>query len=86
MNDWLSYISDNQSYAIYIIMMHPKLAVSNAEKRFSLNNRERNIIYSHMWPIPGAPLPRSKEAWLVCIADKLCAHREMRRAKPKTRD
>ena len=87
LHDYYLYDTETMPYSDYRhSMMHPKLAVSNAEKRFSLNNRERNIIYSHMWPIPGAPLPRSKEAWLVCIADKLCAHREMRRAKPKTRD
>jgi hypothetical protein len=30
-----------------------------------------------MWPIPGAPLPRSREAWLICTTDKLCAYREL---------
>ena len=58
-------------------LIHPKLAAENAEKHFDLDSRERNIILSHMWPIPGAPLPRSREAWLICVADKLCAFREL---------
>lgn len=58
-------------------LTHPRLAVSNAEACFSLGPRERNVILSHMWPIPGAPLPRCREAWLVCLADKLCAWHEL---------
>lgn len=59
-------------------LVHPKLAVANAEGHFNLTRREKNVILSHMWPIPGAPLPRSREAWLVCLADKICAWREIR--------
>ena len=58
-------------------LVHPKLAVANAEEHFTLSERERNMIYSHMWPIPGAPLPRCREAWLLCLADKICAQQEM---------
>ena len=74
------YLSDTETmpYSDYRhSMLHPKLALQNAEKHFVLDKVERNMILSHMFPIPGAPLPRYKEAWLVCIADKLCAWREM---------
>ena len=60
-------------------------SVQNAGEHFTLNDKERNIIYSHMWPIPGTPLPRSREAWLICIVDKDCAQREMRSNLRKAR-
>lgn len=55
---------------------HPKLALKNAERICRLNNKERNIIASHMWPLTPLSLPRSKEAFLVTLADKYCALRE----------
>ena len=57
---------------------HPGRACRNAEKVFRLSGKERNIIESHMWPLTPFPLPRSKEALLVTLADKYCALREMR--------
>jgi uncharacterized protein len=57
---------------------HPKTACRNAERIFPLSGKEKNIIKSHMWPLTPLALPRSKEAFLVTLADKLCAFREMR--------
>ena len=78
LHDFYLYDTETMPWSDYRhSIIHPKLALQNAKKNFDLNPKEQNIILSHMWPIPGAPLPRSKEAWLVCIADKLCAWREM---------
>ena len=52
---------------------HPRRALENAEQFFFLNDKERNIIESHMWPLTLLTLPRSKEAFLVSLADKYCA-------------
>ncbi len=52
--------------------VHPKKALANAQEDFDLNDLEKDIIVHHMFPLNLSP-PRSKEAWLVCIADKLCA-------------
>ena len=54
---------------------HPGYALKNAEKDFRLTKRERNIIKRHMFPLTVVP-PRYREAWLICIADKLCAVKE----------
>ena len=82
LHDYYLYDTETMPYSDYRhSLVHPRLALENAEKYFTLNARERNIILSHMWPIPGAPLPRSREAWLVSMADKLCAYREMYRKK-----
>jgi len=52
---------------------HPLRALKNAEEDFDLTNKERNIIAAHMWPLPPNRLPKSREAWLVCFADKWCS-------------
>ncbi|MDO4623140.1 MAG: HD domain-containing protein [Eubacteriales bacterium] len=57
---------------------HPKIALENARKQsFVLNEREKNIIESHMWPLTLTALPKGREALLVSMADKYCALREM---------
>jgi len=60
------------------LLEHPLRASSNAEKVFTLTGKEKNIIESHMWPLTLFRPPKSKEAVLVMLADKLCAFREMR--------
>lgn len=56
---------------------HPKIALENAMQIFDLTCREQNIIYSHMWPLTITHIPRSREAVIVCVADKLCAIEEV---------
>ena len=51
---------------------HPVFALRNAEKITHLTPKERNIILAHMWPL-ALHLPRSREAWTVSLADKICA-------------
>lgn len=55
---------------------HPAIALKNAERAYPLNEKERNIISSHMWPLTLFTLPRCREAALVCLADKGCSLRE----------
>ena len=56
---------------------HPGLALKNARKDFELTEKEENIIESHMWPLTLFHMPKSREAFLVCMADKYCAANEM---------
>ncbi len=56
---------------------HPETALGNAMRDFELTEKEQNIIKGHMWPLTLFKLPRSKEAVLVCIADKYVAAKEM---------
>lgn len=55
---------------------HPHAAVKNANRDFTLSEKEKNIIESHMWPLTITTFPRSKEAVLVGLADKICAAKE----------
>ncbi|MGN0131935.1 MAG: HD domain-containing protein [Lachnospiraceae bacterium] len=56
---------------------HPMTALENAEKEFQLTELEKNIITSHMWPLTFLHFPKSREALLVSLADKICAFGEM---------
>ena len=51
---------------------HPGIALRNAKKEFALNALEENVILRHMFPLGMIP-PGSREGWLVCMSDKLCA-------------
>lgn len=52
---------------------HPTTASKNAIRNFRLNKREVDIIRKHMWPLTFSKLPKYRESWLVCIADKYCS-------------
>ncbi|MBR0366230.1 MAG: HD domain-containing protein [Clostridia bacterium] len=54
---------------------HPYKALRNAEEDFELTEIERDIIKKHMFPLTVVP-PKYREAWLICIADKICALKE----------
>ena len=51
---------------------HPKRALINATADWNLSDRTQNIILRHMFPLTPVP-PACREAWLVCLADKVCA-------------
>ena len=55
--------------------LHPKVAAENSMEHFDISEKERDAILSHMFPL--GPLPKSREAWLITIADKLCAAAEL---------
>lgn len=48
---------------------HPFIAVKNAKALFDINDKEKNIIESHMFPA-GKVLPKHSESWVVNIVDK----------------
>ncbi len=55
---------------------HPGHALRNAEQDFpDLTPIERDVISRHMFPFHPLP-PRTREGWLVCIADKICTVQE----------
>ena len=56
--------------------MHPSYAAANAKRDFNINEKEEHIIRSHMWPLTVTKLPKSREAVIVCIADKLTSATE----------
>ena len=55
---------------------HAKRAFENAKKEFNIDDETGHVIYCHMWPLNLERLPMSKEAWIVCIADKIVSLQE----------
>ena len=54
---------------------HADTALTNAADDFSINPIEANMIARHMFPLNIRP-PRTREAVILCIADKICAAKE----------
>lgn len=55
---------------------HPGTALKNARECFYINEKEEDIISSHMWPLTIRHRPGCREAALVCFVDKLCSSGE----------
>ncbi len=51
---------------------HGRTACENACKLFDLNDKEKDIIIKHMWPITLA-FPKSIEGFILTFVDKYCA-------------
>lgn len=60
---------------------HPRIACENALRDFDLDAREQDIIRKHMFPMTIIP-PKYKEAWIICLADKLCSSQETLKLRP----
>lgn len=54
---------------------HGKTACENACKLFNLNEKEKDMIIKHMWPVT-LELPRSLEGFVLTFVDKYCAMSE----------
>ncbi|MDE7260775.1 MAG: HD domain-containing protein [Oscillospiraceae bacterium] len=55
--------------------IHGSHAANRASRVFGLDQRQQSAITSHMFPL--APMPRNSEAWLLTLADKMVASKEM---------
>ncbi|MBO4636045.1 MAG: HD domain-containing protein [Clostridiales bacterium] len=67
--DW--HEKDNGAHRLHGFT-HPGRAFENAARDFDMNDKERDVIRKHMFPLTPVP-PRFLESALVCIADKWCA-------------
>lgn len=56
-------------------LRHGKIACQNASKLFELNDKEKDMIASHMWPSTIIP-PKSKEGFILTAVDKYCTVKE----------
>ena len=59
----------------YHAFVHPKIALENASKLYNLNDKEKDIIVKHMWPVTSA-LPKYKETYIITLVDKYSALQE----------
>jgi len=56
--------------------VHANIACRNANRIFALNDREKDVITKHMWPVT-LSLPRYRESYIVGFIDKYCTFREI---------
>lgn len=55
--------------------IHGAHAAHRANRIFGLDDRQKAAITSHMFPL--APMPRNSEGWVLTLADKLVASKEV---------
>ncbi|MBP3464304.1 MAG: HD domain-containing protein [Clostridia bacterium] len=67
--DWRSKLDHTNKWHCFT---HANIACKMACEYFKLNEKEKNIIMSHMWPASFV-LPKCKEAFLLTLIDKYCA-------------
>ena len=71
--DW--HDEDNGEHRLHGFS-HARAASENARAYFQTNEKINQVISSHMWPLNLTEVPKSREAWVVCIADKLVSLHE----------
>ena len=59
---------------------HPKVALQNSLKYYELNDIQKDIIKTHMFPC-NLDIPKYKESWLISCIDKVVSTYEMLRFK-----
>lgn len=75
-------VSKEENKLRQFLKKHPTKALDNSLQYFDVNEIERNIILSHMYPITKEK-PKSMEAKIVCITDKLVSFYEFFRYQLK---
>ena len=73
--DWRKNYRDDKSISSLHAFAHPKVALKNASQIFDLNEKEKDIIVKHMWPLT-LKLPKYKESYLVTLMDKYSTLKE----------
>ncbi len=67
--DWRVRQPDRKGFHAFT---HGKKACENACKLFDLNEKEKDIIIKHMWPVT-IEFPKSIEGFILTLVDKYCA-------------
>ena len=62
------FLEDYNDKKAKILVNHPKIALENSLKYFELNDLEKDIIKTHIFPI-GKNVPHYLESWIVNIVD-----------------
>lgn len=55
------------------MFVHSKKSLKNSEELFYLSDKEKDIIYTHMFPLNPGRVPKYMESWIVSLVDKVVA-------------
>ena len=55
------------------MFVHSKKSLKNSEELFYLSDMEKDIIFTHMFPLNINRIPRYMESWIVSFIDKIVA-------------
>ncbi len=75
---FLDEVIEEKSYSR--MRHHPKIALKNATKYFDINEKQKDMIVTHMFPITLTP-PSYLEGWLLDIIDDIISIYEKTTAK-----
>ncbi len=53
----------------FTLLNHPKYSLNYSLKYFDLNEKEKDIIVTHMFPVCPTRLPKYLESWIVDLVD-----------------
>jgi len=73
--DWRNHDEPELHRDKYHGLEHPRIALENSMKYFSVNEVEKDIILKHMWPLTIIP-PRYQESYVVTFVDKYVSSKE----------
>lgn len=62
----------NVTKRLDVLINHPKYALANSKRYFEINEKEEDIITSHMFPV-ALKTPKYAESWIVDIVDNVVA-------------
>lgn len=74
LHDFFQEEVDDKNF-IARLRKHPNCALINATNNFDLNEKQMDIIKSHMFPITFTP-PKYLESWIVDVVDDISAIKE----------
>lgn len=69
------FLSENISNKQKMISMfcHSRKSLENSSKLFDLSDLEKDIIFTHMFPLNANRVPKYMESWIVSFVDKIVA-------------
>lgn len=62
---------------------HPARAAKNAKRYLGVPLSVQQAIRTHMWPLTITQIPRSREAWILCMIDKYVSLEETIRKRKR---